>query len=99
MLIVSQDRKNVVNMSQVLELEINSPDTWGQGFYSIDTYPLGEGNECHIRLGKYDTEERALEVLKDFLISYEAYELTYQKPNCDFGYTLADYTSIYYMPK
>lgn len=70
MLIFSQNQKRIVNLDSIQEIEINGPGTWGQSFYSVDTYPLGEGDHNHIRLGKYQTEERAKEVLKEILIAY-----------------------------
>ncbi len=70
MIIVSQDKKIIVNFNQLQEIEINTPGTWNQKFYTIDTYPLGEGSKNHIRLAKYKTEERAKEVLEEIIESY-----------------------------
>lgn len=70
MIIVSQDKKTIVNFNQLQTIEINVPRAWNQGFYSIDTYPLGEGNQSHIRLAKYGTEERAKEVLQEIIRCY-----------------------------
>lgn len=71
MVIFSQDRKRIINFEQTQELEVNTPGTWDQDFYSIDTYPIGEGDNVHIRLGKYPTRERAMDILKDIAIFYE----------------------------
>lgn len=68
MIIVSQDKKQIINFNNIRIVEINNPNTWQQGFYSIDTYPECEDQQkWHIRLGKYATEERAKEVLQELI--------------------------------
>lgn len=74
MIIVSQSKKMVVNFEISQILEVNTPEAWGQGFYSIDTYPNTEDSQkFHIRLGKYDTEERAKEVLQEIVKVFSSY--------------------------
>ena len=71
MIILSQDEKQILNFDLIQILEINTPKTFGQGFYSIDTYPHTEdAQKFHIRLGKYETEERAKEVLQEIIKTY-----------------------------
>lgn len=72
MIIVSQDKKQIINFNNIRIVEINNPNTWQQGFYSIDTYPECEDQQkWHIRLGKYATEERAKEVLQELIDTYK----------------------------
>ena len=76
MIIVSQDRKQIINLNNIRIVEINNPNTWQQGFFSIDTYPECEDQQkWHIRLGKYATEERAKEVLESITTAYQANKL------------------------
>ena len=72
MIILSQDKKQILNFDLIQIIEINTPKTFGQGFYSIDTYPHTEdAQKFHIRLGKYETEEKAKEVLQEIYDFFE----------------------------
>ena len=96
MIIVSQDRKQIINFNNIRIVEINNPSTWQQGFYSIDTYPECEDQQkWHIRLGEYATEERAKEVLQEIIKAYR----DYRTAECD-GYTnVLQETAVYEMPE
>ena len=83
MIIVSQDGRKIINFNQVQEIEINTPLDWNQGIYSVDTYPLGEGNNQHIQLGQYKTKERVQEVLQEIIEIFK----------------IAIPTAVYEMPK
>ena len=100
MIIVSQDKKIIVNFNQLQEIEINTPGTWNQKFYTIDTYPLGEGSKNHIRLAKYKTEERAKEVLEEITQYYKKFEyfreVTIGQRHDD---TRKNESGVYEMPK
>ena len=90
MIIVSQDKSKI---TQRLE------------FYIQENYGTDEELRYEIRsigggvFGGYKTEERAKEVLQDIISRYEEIELCKNKSSEDLGYTLADYTPIYEMPK
>lgn len=86
MIIVSQDKKTIVNFDKVKSIWIddNVLDKTNTEF------EICAGGET---LGYYKTEERAKEVLEDISLRYEAIEL------CKLGYTIGDYTPIYEMPK
>ena len=94
MIIVSQDKKQIINFNNIRIVEINNPNTWQQGFYSIDTYPECEDQQkWHIRLGKYATEERAKEVLQEIIKTCTCWE------NFKYGITEGIGTPKYEMPK
>lgn len=92
MIIVSQDKMKILNFKQLQEIEINTPEDWNQGFYSIDTYPLGEGNRTHIRLGIYKTEKKAKEVLQEIVNKYRQF-------NVDNNQAITLIPKVYEMPK
>ena len=72
MIIVAQSKKTIINFNEIQLVEINPPEAWKQGVYSIDTYINTENaQEFHIRLGKYNTEERAKEVLQEIVSKYK----------------------------
>lgn len=96
MIIVSQNKKRIINFDTIQEIEINGPGTWGQSFYSVDTYPLGEGDHNHIRLGKYETEERAKEVLQEIIKEYKKVEINIGN---ELGVKAMDFPKVYEMPE
>lgn len=94
MIIVSQDKKQIINFNNIRIVEINNPNTWQQGFYSIDTYPECEDQQkWHIRLGKYATEERAKEVLQEIIERYTNWN------NLVYGQPTGECSPKYEMPK
>lgn len=99
MLILNQDKMQIINFNNIRIIEINTPETWNQGYYSIDTYPECEDQQnWHIRLGKYDTEERAKEVLKEIIKVYKSQQ--YIVFNVENGeYKQLENKRVYEMPE
>ena len=59
MIIVSQNRKTIVNFNNICNIDVNS---WGTGEkFTID---CNDVSNFEILLGEYETEERAKEVLE-----------------------------------
>ncbi len=94
MIIVSQDKKSITNFDNINTLRVTKT---GEIMSFDNSYRASD--DCSDVLGTYKTEERAKEVLKDIISRYEAIELCKNKPSEILGYTLADYTPIYEMPK
>ncbi|MCI8621349.1 MAG: hypothetical protein HFJ50_06475 [Clostridia bacterium] len=66
MLIVSQDKRSIVNLEQVAIININRSD-----LREIEAFfDCNEDNQNSILLGKYATEERAKEVLQEIINCY-----------------------------
>ena len=93
MIIVSQNKKIIYNFNNLNCIFMNSDNE----IRVIDNNYI-EGYNGNL-LGKYKTEERAKEVLKDIVLRYEAIELCKNKSADDLGYTLADYTPVYEIPE
>lgn len=72
MIIVSQDKKNIINFDNVNMILVNE-----NKIFSFDNTYRNDGNGDW--LGSYKTEERAKEVLQDIIYMY-------QKKNDDFYY-------------
>ena len=92
MLILSQDKKAIHNFNNIISIQI-------EGDYTGFKLKVYDAINDYTSLGKYNTEERAKEVLIDILSRYEAIELCKYKPSDELGYTLGDYTPIYGMPE
>lgn len=96
MIIVSQDKSVILNFDNTEAIAILNPLENNEGMFKVCAITPSDNEYT---LGKYKTEERAKEVLKDLISRYEAIELkkidTLEKE----GYTLADYTPVYKMPK
>jgi len=103
MIIVSQNKIRIIDITGK-DIEINNPETWNQGFWSIDTYPnCNDSQKYHLRLGIYKTEERAKEVLEEIIQKIEDVSWTNLMDNLqiamhdkNFGGALS---SIYRMPE
>lgn len=66
MIIVSQDKTRIINFESLIEIRITQEDIY---------YLRGEAiNRIYEKLGKYDTEERAKEVLQEIINRYENWE-------------------------
>ena len=99
MIIISRDKSIIVNFDNVNSIDIDivvDPDGIDKETPYIISY---ETNSKREELGIYKTEERAKEVLKDIISRYEAIELCKNKSSEDLGFSLADYSPIYEMPK
>ena len=69
MIIVSQDKKIIVNFNNITSLWIDNPLENDEGYFSIEaTGELGE------TIGYYKTEERAKEVLQEIKEAYSIYQ-------------------------
>lgn len=87
MLILSQDKKTIINFEGITRVSIVPPVEKGYK-YSIAI------NGC-LDLGYYDTEERAKEVLQEIIKAYR----DYRTAECD-GYTnVLQETAVYEMPE
>lgn len=62
MIIVSQDREQIVNFDNIEIIFLNQREVWYQGIY-------GEG----YLIAEYSTEERAKEVLQEIIRKYSSY--------------------------
>ena len=68
MIIVSQDKRSVINFEKVKVININKSDLREIGAY----FNCDEENSLdNILLGKYKTEERAKEVLQEIILAYK----------------------------
>ena len=97
MIIVSQEKDGIINFDNVLVIRLSIDfETNKKTIIYVDCV----GDE-HFGIGKYDTEERAKEVLQDISLRYEAIELCKRDHSMSdiLGYTFADYTPIYEMPE
>lgn len=66
MIIISQDKRSIVNFEQVAIININRSD-----LREIEAFfDCNEDNQNSILLGKYTTEERAKEVLQQIIKKY-----------------------------
>ena len=69
MIIVSQDKKEIVNFDSVISIKIYHNDEDNECLYEI--YATVEApDDNYILLGLYETEERAKEVLKEIVACY-----------------------------
>lgn len=97
MLIVSQDKIRIIDITGK-DIEINNPETWNQGFWSIDTYPnCNDSQKYHLRLGIYKTEERAKEILIEIAREFKRVLRTQSRETGQI--TFYDVPKVYYMPK
>ena len=90
MIIVSQDKTEIINFDNLTEIYINRND-------EEEYYYLRSESVCGLYedLGKYSTEERAKEVLQEIIKSYR----DYRTAECD-GYTnVLQETAVFEMPK
>lgn len=104
MIIVSQDKMEILNFDKIFRLYV---DNWSNEEFATEPNCFciraekSSDNMICAFLGEYKTEEREKEVLQDISSRYEAIELCKREHHMSefFGYTLADYTPIYEMPK
>ncbi len=88
MIIVSQDKRNVLNFDFTQRIGLDRETN----FSSIMAYQNAKA-EC-MWLGSYKTEERAKEVLQEIITSYR----DYRTAECD-GYTnVLQETAVFEMP-
>lgn len=87
MIIVSQDKKMIINFNRISEITVDDNDV----LITDDIYKsYGE------RIGKYETEERAKEVLQEIVELYLMKDLIIG----DVGYNnVVNYPKVYEMPE
>ena len=92
MIIVSQDKDNIVNFDNIVSIGLNDFDIDREAtFQRITAETIGTS----VVLGDYKTEERAKEVLQEIIKSYRHYRTA----ECD-GYTnVLEETAVFEMPK
>lgn len=87
MIIVSQEKDEIVNFDKIESIWIS---TDGEGRFTIEATA-----DTNSTLGRYETEERAKEVLQEIINAYR----DYRTAECD-GYTnILSKTAVYEMPK
>lgn len=97
MIIVSQNKKVILNFDNIINLKLEEYIKNMDGEREIQVQAITDcGDYCV--LAYYETEERAKEVFQDIISRYEAIQLT-KMSNKDYGYTLQDYIPVYEMPK
>lgn len=69
MIIVSQDRERIVNFNNICRIDVND---WKENCFTIDCFDVSDF-EC--MLGRYETEERAKEVLQEIVILFKDEEM------------------------
>lgn len=67
MIIVSQDKKELINFNNMENIEIDNPFENNDGKFTIEATSIDTNSYF---LGEYDTEERAKEVLKEIVGAY-----------------------------
>jgi len=72
MIIVSQDKKEVINFENILSVKLFHDDEDNECLYEIYTTVNAPGDN-YILLGEYNTEERAKEVLQEIVKKYSSY--------------------------
>ena len=89
MIIVSQDKADIINFDNVKGISVKE-----NNIIAIGQFTVQEESGAYI-LGKYKTEERAKEVLQNLIQSYREYRTA----EVD-GYTnVLEETAVYEMPK
>ena len=92
MLILSQDKKEIVNLNNVESISIWKP---------IDNEKkctIQSISNNNITLAVYDTEERAKEVLQEIIKAYIENKKS-QEANSMFGYSIISNNTYYEMPE
>ena len=97
MIIVSQDKKAIINFKNLTEIYISTDEISANQDNEKENYYLRSESVCGLYedLGTYDTEERAKEVLQEIIKAYRKYRIA----ECD-GYTnVLRETAVFEMPK
>lgn len=91
MIIVSQDKKQVINFNTIDFIDIMPMD---DGRFEVDA----NFAHCITELGYYDTEERAKEVLEEIIKTYIESKKA-QETTSMFGFSVIPSNTYYEMPK
>ena len=92
MIIVSQDKRKIINFNNVIDIIINK---YANTCSDITCCTL---KDFEITLGEYDTEERAKEVLQEIIKAYIENKKT-QETTSIFGFSIIPSNTYYEMPK
>ena len=77
MIIISQEKDGIINFDNILTIRLNmDAETKKRTVIYIDCV----GDE-HFGIAKYDTEERAKEVLQEIINAYKDCDESYEMPN------------------
>ncbi len=88
MIIVSQDKEKIVNLDNLTQVYITQDEEETAYFIRYETV-----DSLYDDLGKYETEERAKEVLKEIITRYENWE------NMKMGQPSGICSPVYEMPE
>lgn len=88
MLIVNQDKNEIVNFNNVIDIQITDCD----GDYVISAIALVGVEDFYRELGYYQTEKRAKEVLQEIISKYKQW-------NKDANNAVTIIPKVYEMPK
>lgn len=88
MIIVSQDKDKILNYNNITQIYIGYAENNKKRSIRCETL-----TDTHVVLGKYETEERAKEVLQEII---KIYECCRNKDLKIYGYNTGN---TYYMPK
>ncbi len=95
MIIVSQDKTEIINFDNVNTLRATK-----KGFIVSYENTYKAEDDCSNILGKYETEERAKEVLQEIIKQYKNLITSYKKGRSDYPIeTLFFDRNVYEMPK
>lgn len=72
MIIVSQDKKELINFNNMENIEIDNPFENNDGKFTIEATSIDTNSYF---LGEYDTEERAKEVLQEIVETYKSQDI------------------------
>lgn len=72
MIIVGQDKKEIVNFDNIMNIEMTDCDEEGYGIFA--GFIVGRDDNYRL-LGYYKTEKRAKEILEDIIFAYANMEM------------------------
>lgn len=93
MIIVSQNKNKIVNLSNLKQIYITQDEEETAYYIRFETV-----DSLYDELGKYDTEERAKEVLQEIIKAYIENKKT-QETTSIFGFSIIPSNTYYEMPK
>lgn len=95
MIIISQNKRSIVNFSNIARISIMNPVEKGYK-YSISVVTNSDEDKCW-DLGYYKTEERAIEILNQIICKYDEYAKIQNGAGSVFNIAILPKT--YLMPK
>lgn len=97
MVIVSQNKKEVINFENILSVKFFHDDEDSECLYELYTTVNAPGDN-YILLGSYSTSERAKEVLKEIVDKYKQYATISNAIGSDIR-GMYNIPKVYEMPK